>query len=315
MKDNELVSIIIPTYNRTDTLKRAIDSVLCQTYDNIEIIVVDDNAEHLEIREKNKKLIESYNGKIKFIENQKNLGGGLSRNEGIKVSKGKFVAFLDDDDEYFPTKIEEQYCLYKQLNNDNVAMIYCYAEMVNIDNTTYISNKKIEGNALIEHVNDCIAATSWWFCPKEKLLSVGCFEDISSRQDASLLLKLLLKGYEVYCVPKILLKYYWHDSNSGISSTSLKSVKAEKNYKQIFINNSNEKLNKKTEKIILHIFSFRIAMLYVLLHKRKDAFIELKHMVKLRPLDIKNLRILFGIVLNNLYCYISKKRNYKKGAK
>ena len=309
---NKVVSIIIPTYKRTATLKRAIDSAVSQTYKNIEIIVVDDNFEFPEIRKSNKALIESYkNNKILFVENKTNLGGGLSRNEGIKKASGDFVAFLDDDDEFFSQKIEKQMRLYMELNNDNIAMIYCYAEMVNTDGSTYISKRKIEGNNIREHVSNCIAATSWWFCPKDKLLNVGGFEDISSRQDASLLLKLLLKGYEFYFVPEVLLKYYWHDSNSGISKTNLKSVEAEKKYREIFLNNCG-KINKKEKNEILFIFSFRIAHLYVLLKRPKLAYKELIKMIKLKILSIKNIRIIFGIVFNNFYCYLSKKRNDKR---
>ena len=236
---NNTVSVVIPTYKRTTTLKRAIDSVLAQTYKDIEIIVVDDNSEFKDIREENRKLIKSYNNKkILFIENQKNLGGGLSRNEGIKKASGDYIAFLDDDDEFLPQKIEKQLSFYKKNKNNNIAMVYCFAEMINVNGSSYIYNREINGNNIISHVNNCIAATSWWLCPKEKLLEVGCFEDISSRQDASLLLKFLLKGYEFYCIPEILLKYYWHDSNSGISKTNCKSVEAEKQYRNIFIANS-----------------------------------------------------------------------------
>ena len=309
---NELVSIIIPTFKRTNTLERAIDSAIAQTYNNIEIIIVDDNADYPNIREQNRNLLKKYkNSKIFFVENKKNLGGGLSRNEGIKYSNGKFVAFLDDDDEYFPKKIEEQMKLYKKLNNDKIAMIYCYAEMVKIDGTSYISDRLINGNNIYEHVSNCIAATSWWFCPKDKLLSVGCFEDISSRQDASLLLKLLLKEYEFYCAPKVLLKYYCHNSNSGISKTDYKSIEAEKQYREIFLNNCNS-LTIKQRKKVLNIYSFRIAHLYILLKNRRFAFRELIKMLNYKLFSIKNIRIIFGIIFNNLYRYISHIRNSKK---
>ena len=112
--NEELISVIIPTYKRIDTLERALDSVFNQTYTNIELIVVDDNAKFPETREKVEKIIEKYNGKIKLIKNKDNLGGGLSRNEGIKVASGKYIAFLDDDDEYYPEKLEKQYSLLKE---------------------------------------------------------------------------------------------------------------------------------------------------------------------------------------------------------
>lgn len=310
--NKELVSIIIPTFKRTNTLKRAIYSAINQSYNNIEVIVVDDNANYPDIRSENKKLIKEINfSNLIFIENKENLGGGLARNEGIKKANGKYVAFLDDDDEYLPNKIERQIELYKKLNNENIAMIYCYAEMINTDGTSYISRREINGNNILEHVKCCVAATSWWFCPKDKLLSVGGFEDISSRQDATLLLKLLLKGYEFYCEPTILLKYYWHDSKSGISKTNIKSIKAEEQYREIFKNNCSNMKRKEINKV-LYVFSFRLAHLYILLKDRKKALIELHTMIKLKFFSINNLRIFLGILFNNTYCLISKKRNNKR---
>ena len=131
MKKEELVSSIIPTYKRTDTLKRAIDSVLNQTYSNIEIIVVDDNVNFPEVRKKVVEIIESYNkNNISLVKNIRNLGGGLSRNEGIKIAKGEYIGFLDDDDEFFNTKIEKQYNLIKEKEKEGrkVGLIYCYTK-------------------------------------------------------------------------------------------------------------------------------------------------------------------------------------------
>ncbi|MGL5964947.1 MAG: glycosyltransferase family 2 protein, partial [Fusobacteriaceae bacterium] len=113
---SDLVSVIMPTYKRSVFLERALLSLINQTYKNIEIVVVDDNAEHLEDREKTKKVLEKYkdSAKIVVVENKINLGGSLSRNEGINVSTGKYITFLDDDDEYELNKIEKQVQFYKE---------------------------------------------------------------------------------------------------------------------------------------------------------------------------------------------------------
>lgn len=310
MKNDELVSVVIPTYNRSDTLKRAIDSVLSQTYKNIELIVVDDNAEKPEIRESNKKLIESYSQKIVLIENLSNLGGGLSRNEGINAARGKYVAFLDDDDEFYPEKIEQQYRYFISQKNDNLAMVYCYADMINIDGSKYTFKKDLEGCFLLENIKECIAATSWWFCSKEKLIEVGKFENISSRQDASLLMKFFLYGFDVARVPKVLLKYYWHDGTNGISKNNKKSVFAEKKYRDIFITNSGVLTNPKLINEALYIFSFRIAMQYILIGDRKNAFLEYKSMKKIsKKITIKSFRTIMGVIFNKAYCFISMKKN------
>lgn len=97
-----LVSVIIPTYNRPDALKRAIASVLDQTYSNVEIVVVNDAGADVEC------VIEELNarGNLLYVRHLKNRGLAAARNTGIRASHGKYVAYLDDDDVYYPHHIE-----------------------------------------------------------------------------------------------------------------------------------------------------------------------------------------------------------------
>lgn len=307
-----LVSVIIPTYRRSDTLLRAINSVYSQTYNNIEIIVVDDNASFPEVRKQNERSLLDYPNII-FVKNKINLGGGLSRNVGIRISKGKYVAFLDDDDEYLPNKIEEQMKLMLEKVNDNVAVVYCYADMINVNGSVYSYINDIQGVPLLENIENCLAPTSFWLCDKEKLLSVGGFEDISSRQDASLLMKLFIKGYSAFRVPKTLLKYYWHDSNNGISGASLKSINAENQYRNTFLKLAKEqKTDSNTIDRAKFLFAFRVARECVTIGEKNMAFIELKEMSKINLFDKKIFKIFFGILFNNTYRFLSKIKNKKR---
>ena len=114
------VSCVIITHNRIDYLKRAVNSVVNQTYQNIEIFVVDDASDDgtevygEELKEKGITYIR--------IEKNESKGGNYARNIGIQYSSGDYVAFLDDDDYWLPDKIERQvnYATYHQ----NVGMIY-----------------------------------------------------------------------------------------------------------------------------------------------------------------------------------------------
>jgi len=110
------VSVIIPTYNRSNFIDRAINSVLNQTYPNIEIIVIDDNGNETPARkimiEKMRKYEASPN--VRYLKNNKNMGGALARNIGIQESSGQYITFLDDDDEYLPNKVEVQYTEMKK---------------------------------------------------------------------------------------------------------------------------------------------------------------------------------------------------------
>ena len=306
---DELVSIIIPTYKRSDTLERAIKSALGQTYKNIEIIVVDDNAEFPEYREKNKMLIQQFKDII-FIENAKNLGGGLSRNEGLKKAKGKFIAFLDDDDEFLPDKVEKQYKYYQNLNDEKCAMIYCYANFIRMNGNVKENIKDLEGNLLLENIKLCIAPTSYWFCKKEIIEAVGGFENISSKQDASLLTKLFIHGYTVYRVPEILVNFYYHDANNGITNINEKTIQAEKQYRDMFVRLS-DNINPKIKKEALYLFSYRLARWYIRIGDVKNAKNEYKIMKQNHLLNKNNLQIFVGTYFNKIYNHFAKAKYQK----
>lgn len=110
MKNPALVSIIIPTFKSSLTLKRAIDSCVFQSYQNIEIIVVDDNVPGSPERENTEYVLSLYSKdkRVKYYKHKKNKNGAAARNTGFKKSKGIYVAFLDDDDYFDCNKILEQ---------------------------------------------------------------------------------------------------------------------------------------------------------------------------------------------------------------
>ena len=104
---NDLVSVIITTYKRDiKYIKEAIDSVLNQTYRPIEVIVIDDNGKGTDYQKRTELLCLQYKNII-YSPNESNMGAQVSRNNGIILSKGNFLAFLDDDDEFYPEKIEK----------------------------------------------------------------------------------------------------------------------------------------------------------------------------------------------------------------
>ena len=104
---SELISVILPTYNRAVDLKKAIESVLIQTYKDFELIVVDDGSSD----ETDELLSEIKDQRVFSIKHQINKGAAASRNTGIKASKGNYIAFLDSDDTWHPDKLEKQYLL------------------------------------------------------------------------------------------------------------------------------------------------------------------------------------------------------------
>lgn len=104
-----LVSCIIPTFNRNNLLTRAISSVLSQTYNNLELIIVNNDVTDVKARNTLDSIIEEYNDpRITLYHSTIHANGAAARNIGIQQSHGKYIAFLDDDDEWLPLKIEQQ---------------------------------------------------------------------------------------------------------------------------------------------------------------------------------------------------------------
>ncbi len=138
IKNNDLVSIVIPTYNRQEFLKESIESVLDQTYKNIELIIVDDGS-----IDNTKAVVENYlsDSRIKYIY-QTNMGISFARNNGIKFSKGEYLMFLDDDDIYFPYAVEKLLNFLKK-QPDNVKLIYGDIIYFHGNNKTFIREKNV----------------------------------------------------------------------------------------------------------------------------------------------------------------------------
>lgn len=199
------VTVIIPTFKRPNLIKKAIENIVEQTYSNIEIIVVNDNG----IENQNLKM-ETYNNikefivedKIKYIELEKNLGGALARNAGIKASTGEYISFFDDDDEYYPQKIElqvEQFELNK-LEFKNLAFVKCEMDCILANSTIIKTNTKEyfqKNNLLKEHLMNLhgIVGTTSFLFKTEVLKYINGFENVSIRQEYMLILKILSQGF------------------------------------------------------------------------------------------------------------------------
>ena len=132
---NEFVTVIIPTYKGSSALGRAIDSALNQSYKELEIIVVDDNASGSEERLKTEKLMLRFasNVRVRYLKHPQNLNGAVARNTGIFAAKGDYIAFLDDDDYYFPERIQKSVS-YLQKNKDAVG-VYVGVDVTNENGT------------------------------------------------------------------------------------------------------------------------------------------------------------------------------------
>lgn len=295
---NDLVSVIITTYKRTEELRKALHSVYSQTYKSLEVIIVDDNIEEM-YSEIVKKIILEYSSKIKiiYVKNKKNLGGALSRNEGIKLANGEYISFLDDDDEYYPNKIEKQIDIFKKTKFKKLALVYCYTVSVdNNDNIIKTYKNDVRGTFLFEAMYDCIAATSQWMCLKKALIDVGGFSKVPSKQDSTVLFKLALKGYEIDRVPEILTKYYELDIER-ISSGGKKNIEGEIILRNRLRENYG-KLSKNQARLVEYNSSKRIFWLLVKNNLYFNAYKELFNMYKHNFFSAYNLKMLAFLIYN-----------------
>ncbi|EQC43424.1 glycosyltransferase [Bacteriovorax sp. Seq25_V] len=211
------ISVIIPTYNRSLFLARAIDSVLSQTYKDYELIIVDDGS-----TDNTEFVVQPYleaNEKIKFLKTDNN-GVSHARNYGFKNSLGEWVAFLDSDDQWLPNKLEKQI----QKANDLPESLIIYTDEKWIRNGKFVNKKKYHqkygGNVFAECLKSCFIGPSTVLLKRELLEQYAGFdENFPVCEDYDLWLKVSLH-HDVVLIPEELVeKYGGHDDQ--LSTTTL----------------------------------------------------------------------------------------------
>jgi glycosyltransferase involved in cell wall biosynthesis len=200
------VSVIIPTHNRVKLLRRAVQSVLAQSMQDIEVIIVNDaSTDDTEYYLLN--LVKT-DARVQFISNPQSQGGSQSRNSGIAASKGEWIAFLDDDDTWLPEKLTLQ-LQAMQDNPDAVAASCAYAVNypLRIKKNIFPPNK-VSYETLLKA--NCLGGASVCFCNAATLKKIGGFDaKLRSSQDWDLWIKLREAG-EIIAVSTILVEYYIH---------------------------------------------------------------------------------------------------------
>lgn len=223
---NPAVSVIIPTYNRAKLLPRAIKSVLNQTYQDFELIVVDDAS--TDNTEKVVKEFQEKDGRIRYIQYKKNKGGSAARNSGIKAAKGEYIAFQDSDDEWLPEKLEKQMKVFENVSPE-VGVVYTAFWRVDSDKKTIIPSswvKQKEGNIHKELLRGNFVTTPSIVARKECFEKAGMFDEKLPRlQDWELVIR-FSKYYNFKYINEPLL-YSFFTANS-ISANQNALIKARK---------------------------------------------------------------------------------------
>ena len=198
----DLVSIIIPTYGGGQYLERCVDSVLNQTYPDIEVIVVDDNGVGTPNQQATSKVMDKYavDSRVHYICHQVNKNGSAARNTGVKASNGKYIGLVDDDDEYFPNKVAD---LIRELSNlpEEYALVFGNAlgllgDEINYENKAFVPEEPLF-NILLHRFS---IGTSAFLIRRTVWNSLGGFdEEFKRHQDWEFFARVIAK-YKIKAV-------------------------------------------------------------------------------------------------------------------
>lgn len=271
-----LISIIMPTFKRSDFLNKAIDSLLRQDYNNIEIIVVDDNHSNSQYRIQTELKMKEYKyeKRVKYIKNYENLGGALARNVGIEYSTGRYITFLDDDDMYMEDKISSQVEFMIKNNFDmsfmDLTLHNKEDELVDFREFGFV--KKFDKQSLLKyHLTKHITGTPTFMYKRDYLVEIGGFSEIKMGQEFYLMLKTIEGNGKIGYLPLSKVIAYLHD-NERISSGKNKYegekvlLKLKKKYFDVL-----------TFREKLYVYFRHHAVIAVVGLRNKDYGIMLKH--------------------------------------
>lgn len=205
-----LVSVIIPNYNYARFLRQAIDSVLGQTYPNVEVVVVDDGSQ-----DNSAAVLASYGTQIKSLY-QVNCGVAAARNRGAQASSGKYLAFLDADDYWLPTKLEGQIELYRQ--DPELGLTHCWVEEFNEQQGTIALRREglagwVSRELLLLERPVILGGGSGLMLPRELFDEVGGFDELlSTSADWEFFYRLAARRRVGLC-PEVGVRYRLHGTN------------------------------------------------------------------------------------------------------
>ncbi|MCA9994139.1 MAG: glycosyltransferase family 2 protein [Anaerolineales bacterium] len=210
-----LITVIIPTYNRANYLKQAIDSLLIQQGQKLQIIVVDDGS-----TDHTSEIVKNFDVPNVLYKYQHNQGGGAARNNGLKYAAGKYIVFLDSDDYFLPDRFIKQRTLLD--NNPHIDVVGSGHLFVNQHNK--ILNKIHPWESFPQLNLETILQSCPFTLPsamirKEVLEAVGGFdESLKIHQDTELWTRIALEGYKFAWTKEIKFAYRQHDANKGLTN-------------------------------------------------------------------------------------------------
>ena len=278
---NPKVSIILPSFNRAYLLPRAIKSILNQTFQDFELIIVDDGSS-----DNTEEVLNSFKDKrIIYIRHDRNKGASAARNTGLKVASGEYIAFQDSDDEWIPDKLEKQIKVFEAAPSEVGVVYTSFWKYLNNNEKIYIPNPKIklkEKYIFKELLKHNFIGLPTAIIRKECFEKVGRFdEELSCLEDWDLFIRISRYYQFMFIDEPLLLSYYTpgsvNEQEGNIKVNALRLI-LQKNWRDLVL-----------DEYLLARHYFNIGNSLCLDRKVKEGrkfFIE---SVKLYPLNIKSL--------------------------
>ncbi len=200
-----VVSVVIPTYRRRDKLPRAVDSVCLQSFEDWELIVVNDDPETAVME------LLPEDTRVRCIQHRENRGSSVARNTGIQASSGTYVAFLDDDDAWKRSKLDRQLERFESLD-DSYGLIYTGREIMEGGRLVDVQEPKAEGQIFQTLLRSNVIPSPTPLVRAECFETVGLFDpDLRSLQDLDMWLRIARK-YQIDVISEPLaITYRGHD--------------------------------------------------------------------------------------------------------
>ena len=188
----DLITIITPYFKKKNYIKKTILSVLDQTYQKFEILIVYDDTDKNDLNFINE--IKSLDNRVNIIINDKNMGAGISRNIAINQANGNFIAFIDADDIWKKTKLEKQIDFMKK---NNLKISHTSYEIINKDHKVISERKAKNFSNYNQLLKSCDIGLSTVMLKKEIVTKECCFAEIKTKEDFVFWLRILKKNYTI----------------------------------------------------------------------------------------------------------------------
>ncbi|HXG29201.1 MAG TPA: glycosyltransferase family 2 protein [Nevskiales bacterium] len=300
------VSVILPTYNRASTLRRAITSVLSQdTTAPLELIVVDDNS-----TDGTADVVAAIQDeRLHYIRRTTNGGASAARNAGIMAARGRYIAFIDSDDEWLPFKLEKQLAALDAAGTD-IGMVVCGLIRWDKRQAVYLPppdrRRQRERNLKREIIRQNFALTSCWLVRREFFDRVGPFdEQLKCLVDWEWLLRFCLR-YDLCLIEEPLLMVY--ASPDSISSRELDYIES---LEKMLYKHASALVHDRRSLSNLH---YVLGKKYCLYRSMREGRLHLLQAIRLYPLDLRVIAaLLLSLLGMRLFTLVWRSVRHSKG--